>query len=406
MRKNVMSTLGRPKSARGVLLIAGLLAGLGALVPAWGQTQSKSGKGKTSPKAEPGSIYGRTGAAREKALKENGGSEETEAAVARGLQWLARQQITQGARIGCFPLEGGRYKDRGANNDTAGTALGLLPFLGSGYTHTKAKKAKENPYDKVILAGLAFLLRKQDRNTGDLRGGMYGHAYATVALCEAYGLSRDPTLKLPAQMALNYLIRAQHQEGGWRYGPGQAGDTSVTGAVLMALKTGQIAGLSVPAGTFKKALQFLDGECDPTTEGYRYIDRGPTTPTMSAVGLLCREYLQGWNAQNPRLAKGVEKNLLTRLPDPTFKNIYYYYYASQVLHHHGGEPWRQWNEKMQKVLLHTQVTEAKDANNAGSWSSAGDPYSGSGGRIMATSLALLILEGYYRHMPLHRRDDK
>ena len=40
----------------------------------------------------------------------------------------------------------------------------------------------------------------------------------------------------------------------------------------------------------------------------------------------------------------------------------------------------------------------------GSWSPAGDPHAGTGGRIMSTALCVLTLEVYYRHLPLYRRD--
>src|SRR5262249_46516904 len=49
-----------------------------------------------------GTFYGRSGATKEKALIDGGGTPETEAAVARGLKWIVRQQIQQGQRAGCF----------------------------------------------------------------------------------------------------------------------------------------------------------------------------------------------------------------------------------------------------------------------------------------------------------------
>ena len=71
---------------------------------------------------------------------------------------------------------------------------------------------------------------------------MYSHAIATMALCEAYGLSRDPVSRA-AQKALAFIIEAQNPTtGGWRYSPGQAGDTSVFGWQMFALRSGQLAG--------------------------------------------------------------------------------------------------------------------------------------------------------------------
>ncbi len=351
-----------------------------------------------------GTFYGRSGATRDKALREGGGTKETEAAVSRGLKWIVRQQIQAGPRAGCWPLDAGRFKDHGSANDIAGTAFGLLPLLGAGYTHKRAKNNKENPFDKPIEKGLGFLIRKQDRKTGNFGGGMYAHALATIAMCEAYGLSQDPALRRPAQMAVDYLIRAQHSEGGWRYNPNEKGDTSVTGWVVMALKSAQMAGLSVPDSKMRLAAAYLDGCCNRADEGYGYFGPG-STPTMSAVGLLCRQYLQNWGSQNLRLIKGVENHLERNMPNKNVKNIYYYYYATQVLHHFGGKDWENWNEKMRKVLLDTQdVSGGAGQDVAGSWSSVGQYHATAGGRLMVTSLSILTLEVYYRHLPLYYRD--
>ncbi len=346
-----------------------------------------------------GTFYGRSGATRNKALRDGGGTKETEAAVALGLKWLVRLQ----ARDGSFPLDGGRFKDRGQSNDTAGTAFGLLPLLGAGYTHKKAKNSSENPYDKPIEKGLAFLMRKQDKKTGNLGGGMYAHSLAAIALCEAYGLSQDPALRRPAQMAIYYLVKAQHSAGGWRYSPNEPGDTSVTGWVVMALKSAQMANLDVPEMTMKKAISYLNDCCDDATQSYGYVGKGGS-PTMSAVGLLCRQYLQNWGSQNLKMIKGVEKNLEV-LPPGRSKNIYYYYYATQVLHHFGGDSWKKWNDKMRSNLVQTQEKNATPGSDVqGSWSSVGDGHGAAGGRLMITSLSLLTLEVYYRHLPLYYRD--
>lgn len=336
-----------------------------------------------------GSFYGRSGSTREWALKDGGGTKESEAAVARGLQFLARHQMPDGS----WKLDDPRFKDKGGANDIAGTAFGLLPLLGAGKTH---RPSKDNPYDKPIEKALLFLMRKQDKRTGNFGGGMYAHALATIAMCEAYGLSQDPMLRKPAQMAANYLVQAQHDGGGWRYSPGQAGDTSVVGWVVMALKSAQMAGLDVPEVTMRKARNYLDGACNTGDEGYGYVGPG-SSPTMSAVGLLCRQYLQSWGPQNLRMIKGVDNHI--KKNGPLAKNMYYNYYATQVMHHFGGESWKKWNEKMREQLIGSQE---KNGPLSGSWNSVGDHHSA--GRLMTTSLSLLTLEVYYRHLPLYYRD--
>jgi hypothetical protein len=344
-----------------------------------------------------GTFYGRSGATREYALRDGGGTKASEAAVARGLKWLIRQQMPDGKWMLNSPTL--PDKDRGReSNDIAATALGLLPLLAAGKTH---KPEKDNPYDKNIDKGLKFLIRSQDQKTGYFGVSMYAHGLASIAMCEAYGLSQDPALRRPAQLAINLLVNTQHEGGGWRYGPSkQPGDMSVQGWQIMALKSGQMAGLDVPTVTIKKAIAFLDSCCDANTEGYGYTGPGNSN-RLTAVGLLCRQYMQNWGPSHPRMQASINRYIKTNPPDR--QDVYYYYYATQVMHHYGGEDWKDWNEKMREFLIKKQ-----DGNQAsasfGSWDPAGDAFGSAGGRLMITSLNLLTLEVYYRYLPLYYRD--
>lgn len=364
----------------------------------------------------PGGFAGRSGATRQKMLNEGGGNTETEAAVASGLKWLAlhqapdghweldgfhrvaRDKYGPGSRVFTCNCEG-----RGTKNDTAATGFGLLPFLAAGETHRPPTTRGTIHYNKTVELGLKYLMTKQGRD-GNYGGGMYSHPLATIAMCEAYGLTSDPLLKQSAQRAIDYMVRAQHNGGGWRYSPGQPGDVSVTGWVVMALKSGQMSGLNVPSATLKGAEKFLDA-CMTSDGQYGYTDAAPNRPATTAVGLLCRQYL-GWSPRNLNLINGVghiKKD--GRLPGQ-LRSIYYLYYATQVMHHMGGEEWQTWNPKMKQFLLSTQDkgNNPKFPHQKGSWSPTGDPHGGAGGRVMLTSLSTLTLEVYYRHLPLYRRD--
>src|SRR5262249_47046071 len=157
----------------------------------------------------------------------------------------------------------------------------------------------------------------------------------------------------------------------WRYSPGQAGDTSVTSWVVTALKTGQEGGLDVPAATVKKATSYLDTVLDDTTEGYGYTGPQPM-PSMTAAALLSRQNLEGWDAQNPPLIRGVDNYLKKNSPRETKKDIYYYYYATQVVHRLGGTEWQAWNDKMRDMIVKSQEKEEAFPTTDGSWSPQGD----------------------------------
>jgi hypothetical protein len=357
-----------------------------------------------------------SGATRQRMVEEGGGNARSEQAVALGLEWLAKHQAPDGH----WSMEGftSNARDKygpgskgftcnctgvGQKNDIAGTAFGVLPFLAAGITHKPIAADKKSvvDYTKSVEGALKFLMLKQDKSNGSL-GGMYEHGLATIALCEAYGLTADPGLKAAAQRGLNYIVFAQHEAGGWRYGPKQAGDTSVTGWQIMALKSGQMAGLSVPKPTIDGATKYLNSCMSSTDYGYGYTGVG-STPTMSAVGLLCRQYL-GWSPRKPELRNGVDKHIGTS--PPAVNSMYYSYYATQVMHHMGGDHWAKWNPVMRDALIKAQDVgnDARHMHQKGSWDPKTDGHGASWGRVGQTSLSLLTLEVYYRHLPLYRRD--
>ena len=291
----------------------------------------------------------------------------------------------------------------GGNHDVAGTTFGLLPLLGAGVTHKGSSGNKIDP--KVVERGLRWLIIRQGAD-GSFSGNGYEHAMATIAMCEAYGMTADPALKGPAQRAINACVAWQHTDGGFRYSPRIPGDLSVHGWFVQALKSGYLAGLNIPQATWAGVNNFLDSVSTPDGGGYGYQQPQPA-PTVTAVGLLCRQYM-GWGPRSPGLTKGAE--YLKKLPpSPNFRNMYYYYYATQVMYHlsqHNPEGWKQWNEKMRDMLVDSQDqgVNADRRDQKGSWSPDGDAWGGQLGRLGYTSLCLLTLEVYYRHLPLYRKE--
>lgn len=372
-----------------------------------------------------GHFGGRSGGTKKRMLSDQGGNKVSEAAVARGLKWLALHQAQDGHWSLHDFNKHGREKPRPAGKiircnceagtskrqDIAATGFGLLPFLGAGITH-KPGKTTSKDYTKTVEGAIYWLMSKQSAK-GSYSDDMYAHGIAAIAMCEAYGLTSDPRLKVSAQRALNFIAYAQDTTGGgWRYRPKQPGDTSVTGWQLMALKSGQMAGLSVPKNTLKLADRFLDsveaagkGSSSMAGGGFSYTPGGAATVTMTAVGLLCRQY-SGIGPKNPALQNGVRR--LRTQPPSKNGNMYYLYYATQVMHHMQGESWQFWNlgpggdgkGGIRDTLISKQDkgTSPRYPHQIGSWGGS------QGGRVMATSLSLLCLEVYYRHLPLYRRD--
>ena len=350
-------------------------------------------------------FEGRDPRVRAQVVNSEGGTTFTEAAVARGLRWIAKHQHDNGSwSLHNFHTAkdcNGQCNGQGHDADTAATALAILPMLGAGQTHLQGR------YTKEVAGGLKYLMTRQGPD-GDLRGTgvgrMYAHGQATIVLCEAFALSGDEQLRDAAQKAVNFIVKAQHSEGGWRYSPGEAGDTSVVGWQLMALRSAKMALLEVPDEVFERAGQFLNRvQADPIGGIYSYQPGGGPTATMTAEALLCRQYL-GWPQDHAGMRAGSRFLVRNWLPRADQPNIYYWYYATQVMHHLGGRRWETWNEAMRNTLVTMQETAG---HMTGSWSPVGGAIGNAdtqaGGRLYMTSLATCTLEVYYRHLPIYRR---
>lgn len=367
-------------------------------------------------------FSGRGSALKSLMLQEAGGNDASEAAVARALEWLAQRQQRDGTWN--FDHRRGPKAGRGENPGEAvvavngATALALLPFLGAGITH------KEGKYKQNVQAGLVALGRrmKRERFGGSFHepeGDMYSHGLASIVLCEAYGMTNDKTLIPYAQQALNFIVYAQDPAGGgWRYQPREPGDTSVVGWQLMALKSGRMAFLQAPDATFANASRFLDYVSNK--EGYLYgynkpyavddpktlVNEGSGSPATVAIGALCRMYL-GAKKDDPKLVKSVEW-IAERGPmlNGSEGNMYYNYYATQVMRQYGGDHWKNWNAKLRDPLI---AAQQKDGLEAGSWFIREGLGTEKGGRLYSTAMCTMVLEVYYRHMPIYQNsasDDK
>lgn len=351
------------------------------------------------------SFDGRTAENKRLMLNKYGGSPQSEAAIALALQWLVEHQVADGGWTFahdevCLGKCGnpGRF----ASSRNGATGLALLPFLGSGETHTTGQ------YKEVIDRGLTFLIEHQYLSSGsnpmgawhEQGGTMYSHCLATIAMCEAYAMTSDSRLRDPAQRGLDYLVQTQDPRGGgWRYAPHQPGDTSVVGWAVMALKSGKIGGLTVPNQTLARIEQFLDSVSSAGGGKYGYLNQKPMHDggaTTTSIGVLCRMY-QGLPKDNRGITRGVS---FISSAGPRLNNLYYSYYATQVMRHVGGSHWEPWNHEMRDSLVQSQLTAG---HASGSWMPNPFPEMGGmmGGRLYSTCLATMILEVYYRHMPLY-----
>jgi hypothetical protein len=392
----------------------------------------------------------------------------TEEAVLEGLRWLIRHQNEDGSwgvdtlASRCSPpdkpcIPAGTEVQPYYN--TGLTGLALLCFLGQGISVgskieiVDTTMGKRHQAGDVVKRGVRWLIDKQGKEQGylsdpDAPYNMYSEALATMALCEAYGISRNRELKRPAQNAVNWLVAAQklNQDGarwGWRYWSKKhlddslaAGkidqvshnelvqdvDISVTGWVVMALKSAMLVGLEVPSDVMPGALAYahyvtgkegLVGYKSPYGAGQPISGPGDQftyhTATMSALGMLVRTFVSH-DLEDPFLeeaARHIVKDLPSVSKDKLSIDYYYWYYATLALNQFdgpdsprrgAGKYWEPWNKELIESILSLQdATKAKNVCAHGGWLE-NDRWGGhTGYALYSTAINVLTLEVYYRY---------
>ena len=113
----------------------------------------------------------------------------------------------------------------------------------------------------------------------------------------------------------------------------------------------------------------------------------------------------GWRRDNDAMRSAAD--YLLRYPPQVGtrqspqRDTYYWYYATQVMFHMGGKYWEAWSQSLNPMLLQSQVEEGAEA---GSWDPnlpVPDRWSPHAGRLYVTTMNLLNLEVYYRHLPIY-----
>jgi len=368
----------------------------------------------------------RTLSQRRLAAQKFGGTDASEQAVEFSLAWLARHQHRDGHwdadGFSTHCPGGQRCQDPGGRGlhgdpnraeadrraglhaDAGITALSLLAFLGAGYTH------EEGLYADQITRAINWLIQQQ-QTTGFLGSRAtryaknYCHAISTYALAEAYGMQVDKTgnvrLKRAVERAVAYIVSQQHPTtGGWRYVKGQEGDMSMFGWQLMALKSAEIGGLSVPERTKDLMFHFVNSRSRGRFKGLAsYRPEEAVSPTMTAEALFSKQML-GIERDHPASREAVQYLSLQR-PKLSKTNLYYWYYGTLAMYQYGGKSWQNWNGSLRNLLV---ATQRQDGHAKGSWDPRG-PWGGFGGRIYSTALSTLCLEVYYRFLPLYQLND-
>ncbi len=330
-----------------------------------------------------------------------------------------------------FVRPGDKDGDKGWEQtcDIGLTGMSLLAFVGAGYDH------KEGDYKTTCRQAILYL-RKVQSNDGCFGPKeddhfIYNHAISAMAMAEAYGLSGDAVLKPIADKAVEFILQAQNPGLGWRYGVRPTyNDSSVTGWMVLALKSCKMAGLEFDYHkVYDDAAKWYDmvtvdmngypktGYDSPGSNNARLRTSGDydNNPSMDSIYVMSMLFMGKADLTDAKIKSQsrvcVEKDYLPRWE---LKKIdyYFWYYASLALYQVGGSTWDTWEKAMSKTLLESQrgyhekdkakgLTTKDSLDEHGSWDSV-DAWGSAGGRVYSTAINCLTLEVYYRYQKLHK----
>lgn len=336
---------------------------------------------------------------RKKALKANGGSEETEAAVLRALRWLKKHQ-----------KEDGSWDGKSLKNDrhvaaTACTAFALLTFLGHGETHDSEE------FGKTVRKSVDYLLaaQKDDGRFLHSDGHDYTHPIAAFALCEAYAMTQIEEIKEAAEKSIVPIVKGQNTHGGWNYNMrvDTRCDTSYMGWCAQAVRAAQTAGLEVE-GLARVCTKAVDGfKKNSHPEGGFGYTSPSKTHGLTGVGTYCMAMLG--QANSPEFLRGIgvitERSKVS-WAEPKGK-IYYWYYDIAAMFRNGGQVWQDWNAQAAPDMADGQIvlkSEGEGGKDIGYWETPAGVRSHCP-TFINTCLCAMSLEVYYRYTPAFAKAD-
>ena len=370
------------------------------------------------------------------------GDAATEAAVLKALRWLKATQEPDGS-WGTKP-EFGLKKGM---DKAAGAGFAILTYLAHGETPASkefgptVQKALDYLINSVYVVKdkNGKLAKDPNGNTPYIRmsgagGSEYGFLIGTYALCEAYGMTKNPNAREAAEKTLGRIISGQTATGGWNYNMARVtkdgpDDISFGGWAMQAIKAGKMAGIHLPGmeECIKKAVNCLKKRNYSEKAGFVYratTNHKGGTGGLAGVGCLAMQLLGYAKEKEVANALNVMRDWQPSLdkvysyaPGKPENAQYYCYYAAQCKYQAGmckdATPanftlWKKWNAEMKALYTKAIITVTDKSGKPvtvkdpagkdrpiGRWENK-DHYNYD---VMGTCLAALQLMVYYRYLP-------
>ena len=339
-------------------------------------------------------------------------------AVEDALEWLASEQGNDGFwRI----TPGESIAEQGMHVGL--TSLAVLAFLGAG------ESPLAGPYADRLLTALDALARCQNKKGvfyGSYRKGKrtvfnhvtYQHALATLAFCEAYGMTGHPAYRDIATRGLAILEDMRAPYGAWRYEYPSKGksDTSVTSWAIQAYFVAEQFGLPFEREGYLGALEWVDSVTDEGSGRVGYIGPergGPSSrlketdhfyrdfgEAMTGAGLSMRRMMR-WGDDSVSPIEEMHAELILRRPlsfDEFAEDSYYAYFGTLAegllaSSKYPRNPLPKWRAQAIESILKRQEVSGQDA---GSWNPTG-AWGVYAGRVYATCMYTLAIENQWRY---------
>jgi hypothetical protein len=315
---------------------------------------------------------------------------ETQSAIDRGLEYLARTQSRDGAW---------RHSGSWGHYPTAMTALAGLTMLANGNTATQGK------YAPNVSRAANFLLASSQPNGLIAREeesgrSMHGHGFAMLFLGQLHGMEEDnekqERIASVLRRAVELTARSQSRQGGWLYSPDSSGDEgSVTVTQLQGLRASRNVGVTVPKQVIDGAMKYLDMSTLPDGGiSYRADRQGGSRPPITAAAVAC--WYNAGRYDYPAAVKALEycKQRVGNGQARTTGVWGHYYYAhlymAQIMWLSSKENWEWYFPTMRDWLIAQQAPD-------GSWEGDGV------GKVYGTAIATLILQIPYGYLPILQR---
>jgi hypothetical protein len=270
--------------------------------------------------------------------------QEYRASVAKGLEWLAKQQ----SKDGHFEAFGGQYP-------VTMTAISGMAFLMEGST------MREGKYKENIRRACDWLMQRSSPNgmignpniPGEAGRYTYGHGFALLFLSCIYGEEEEGDRRKKLEdiltRAAKFTRDAQTNRGGWGYVSAKEGanfdEGSTTVTQVQALRAARNAGISVPPDAIKDAVKYLKDASANPSGGVVYSlgnggGGGSGSPALTAAAICCGFSTGDYNSELvKKWFKFCQAHLRTIGDGRMGHDEYINYYFSQSVYMLGDDGW-------------------------------------------------------------------